>query len=112
MNAAVLKTLVECPVCFEVPRGKILACSNAHIICEPCHEKLVAAEKQCPQGNCKYDQPARRCRELEAIVENANFDLNCCNASTGCQKMVEKETMKMHELECIFRPVPCPDTVT
>ena len=110
MNADILKSLVECPVCYQVPRGKILACSNSHKICEACFNKIIAARKQCPQGNCPYDQPPRRYRELEAIVENANIDFSCSNAEDGCRVEMEKETLKKHEAECSFRKVPCPDT--
>ena len=103
MNADILKSLVECPVCFQVPRGKILACSNSHKICEACFKKIVAARKQCPQGNCPYDQPPRRYRELEAIVEKANIDFSCIYAKDGCNVEMEKEALKKHEAECAFK---------
>ena len=94
MNADILKSLVECPVCFQVPRGKILACSNSHKVCETCFDQISTSKKQCPQGNCPYDQPPRRYRELEAIVENANIDFSCSYAKDGCNVEMEKETLK------------------
>ena len=110
MNAAVLKTLVECPICFRVPRSKILACNNGHKICESCYDKIVASAKQCPQGNCQYDQTPRRCRELEAIVDNVEFDFSCSNEDAGCRMEMGKEELRKHEFECEFRQVPCPNT--
>ena len=110
MNADALKSVVECPVCFRVPRGKILTCSNSHKICEVCYQKIVASAKQCPQGNCAYDQPPRRCRELETIVENADLVLNCRRESAGCREELRRVDMIKHENICQFREVPCPNS--
>jgi len=110
MNSAALKTVLECPVCFQVPRSKIFVCSNSHKICESCYGKITAGAKQCPQGNCLYDEPPRRSRELEEIVENADLELSCSNASAGCKVDMKKDELRKHEMKCIFRQVPCPYT--
>ena len=111
MISAALKTLLECRVCFQVPRNKILICTNSHKICETCYDKITAGAKQCPQGNCPYDEPPRRNRELEAIVDNIDLELSCSKASAGCTVEMKKEALKKHEIECIYRQVPCPATI-
>ena len=105
-----ISALQACPVCFQVPRSKILSCTNAHKICESCYDKTVSSARQCPQGNCPYDEPPRRCRELEAIVDNADLELSCSNANVGCTVEMRKEGLRKHEVICTFREVPCPDT--
>ena len=110
MNSAALKTVLECPVCFQVPGSKIFVCSNSHKICESCYNKITAGAKQCPQGNCPFDEPPRRYRELENIVENADIELSCSNAGAGCKVEKKKGELREHEMKCIFRQVPCPGT--
>lgn len=105
MEAAKLKTYLECPVCLLLPRSRIFSCVNSHQICESCHSKLVGA-KQCPQGGCGFDQPPRRARVFEAMIENSNLDLNCNRP--GCDVELKKGCIEAHELKCIYRTVPCP----
>ena len=110
MNSAVLKPYLECPVCFQVPKSKIFVCRNSHKVCESCYGKITADAKQCPQGNCPYDDPPRRNRELEAIIENADIEISCSNASAGCTVEMKKEELREHEVNCIFKQVHCPGT--
>ena len=110
MNAAALQALIECPVCFQVPRNNIFACINSHRICRDCYEKIEAAKKQCPQGNCPYDKPPRRCRDLDAIVENGALNFSCNNVKVGRAVVLDKKQLEMHEKECGYRKVPCPVT--
>ena len=106
MEAAKLKSYLECPICFLLPVGKILPCVNSHQICESCFYKLTGA-KNCPQG-CEFDIPPRRARVSEAMIENSDLDQNCSNP--GCDVEMKKDGMAIHELKCIFRTVPWPNT--
>ena len=87
-----------------------MACTNAHKICESCYAKILSDSRLCPQGSCPYDEPPRRCRELEAIVDNADIELMCRNADGGCNVELKNEELEKHEGICNFRKVPCPDT--
>ena len=75
---AAIMTLLECPVCFEVPRtgaGPILGCRNGHIICQNCVEKI----EKCP--TCREKEI--RCRNIvaERYIETELKDVsfNCKN---------------------------------
>ena len=62
----------ECPICFEemLTPTKIFQCSQGHLLCETCFEKVSATSKQCPF--CKRDvvtTPIRN-RALEEAIEN------------------------------------------
>lgn len=104
MEADKLKSYLECPICFLLPKSKIFTCVNSHQICESCYDKLTGA-RNCPQG-CDYDQPPRRARVCEALIENS--DLEHCCSKPGCEVELKKSRMAAHELNCIFRTVPCP----
>ena len=43
---AKLRKLVECPVCFLLPRkGPVPCCANGHLVCSPCLAKLREENK-------------------------------------------------------------------
>ena len=72
---SVLRSLVECPICYEVPQQKkIFQCNNGHIICESCY-RLLPAAKKCPQGECPYSVPPTRNLQTEKLIESSTFDL-------------------------------------
>jgi len=104
MDAAQLKSYLECPICFLLPKGKIFSCVNSHQICESCYNKL-SGTRNCPQG-CQFDQPPHRERVCEALIENSDLELNC--SKPGCQVEMRKDHIAADELRCIFRTVPCP----
>jgi len=104
MEAGKLKSYLECPICFFLPKGKIYSCVNSHQICESCYNKLSGA-RNCPQG-CQYDQPPHRARVCEALIENSELEQNC--SKPGCEVEMKKDRIAAHELNCIFRIVPCP----
>eukprot|EP00092_Neocalanus_flemingeri_P038390 GFUD01041796.1.p1 GENE.GFUD01041796.1~~GFUD01041796.1.p1 ORF type:complete len:258 (+),score=54.16 GFUD01041796.1:73-846(+) len=112
MDASKLKTYLKCPVCLDIPRSKIFACSNGHKICESCYDKIRTTANMnamlCPNGRCKYDNPPRRNRDLEYIVENSDVKLSCSRPL--CQVEMAKDNLLKHEVECEFRTVPCPHT--
>jgi hypothetical protein len=106
MEAVKLKSYLECPICFLLPRRKIFSCVNSHQLCETCYNKLTGA-KNCPHG-CEFDNPPRRARVSEAMIENSDLDQNC--SKQGCNVEMKKGDIEVHELKCIFRTVPCPVT--
>jgi len=111
MEAAKLKALLECPVCLLLPRSNIFNCINSHRICELCYNMMakdMGGMVPCPQGGCGYDKPPRRARDLEALVENSDLEFGC--KILGCKVEMKKNKILVHEVSCIFRAVPCPQT--
>lgn len=100
-----LRSMLECPVCFELPRLKssgIYGCRNGHVLCQNCSAKV----KQCPI--CRNED--MKCRSL--VVEKllaSNFndeEFNCRN--TDCSKRMNLQALTEHELFCQHREVACP----
>ena len=80
MDRILLKLLLECPICFTIPRNKFFSCVNEHKICESCYIKLQprtrAGRRQCPQARCLYGEPLHRLRDLEVIIDKSDLGLN------------------------------------
>jgi len=84
MDRILLKSLLDCPVCFTIPRNKFFSCVNEHKICESCYIKLqprtraaqLSGRRQCPQARCLYGKPLHRLRDLEIIIEKSDLVLN------------------------------------
>ena len=84
---AAIMTLLECPVCSEVPHtgdGPILGCRNGHIICQNCVEKV----EKCP--SCRENEI--RCRNIVAEryieTELKNTPFNYKNAGCGVRLLM------------------------
>ena len=94
MNTSGLKSQLECPICFSISKLRIFLCVNGHKICEKCFNSLNTlteggrvsrkknVPKMCPQSRCDYDDPPRRNRDLEAIIEACDLPLSCSHE--GC----------------------------
>ena len=108
MDFSLMKSLLECPVCYTIPRNQsIFLCSNSHKICQTCFDLLEL--KICPQGKCEYkDEQPMRNRDLEKIIAECDIDLSCHNWREGCTVEAKKKELEEHETECDFRKVPCP----
>ena len=111
MDAAKLKTFLQCPVCQYLPPSTILSCVNRHKICESCFSKLNGeeSEKLCREGGFDYDRPPRREKDFEAIIDNSDFKLMCTRP--GCQLEMMKNQLKDYEVKCVCSLVPCPQTL-
>ena len=74
----------KCPICFEdmLTPTKIFQCSQGHLLCQTCFEKVSVTTKICPF--CKRDVvtlPIRN-RALEEAIENEaerDFSVACRN---------------------------------
>jgi len=99
--------LLQCPVCYQVPRNKIFSCSQGHKICESCLAEIMRTSLRCPMARCRYPIPPPRNLDLEDIVKNSNVKFIC--SSPQCKEEMEREELEKHEAECKFRLVPCPD---
>ena len=108
MDFSLMKSLLECPVCFTIPRDQsIFLCNNSHKICKTCFDLLEVLV--CPQGKCEYNvDNLMRNRDLEKIIAECDLELSCQNWREGCTREDKRKVLEKHETECIFRRVPCP----
>jgi len=98
---------LECPVCLDVSKGAIFKCDNGHIICLRCLRKL--AHKKCPTCRVTYTWPPERDKAAEAEVSKLNLPEECRNIVSGCKFTAHGlDIVRSHEIDCLFRPVPCP----
>ena len=60
------------------------------------------------KGNGLFDNPRRRNRDLEDIIEKSDFGLKCSKA--GCNVVLARGALLKHERQCEYRAVHCPVT--
>jgi len=93
-----LKDKVECPVCFEMPRGgPVPVCPNGHVVCETCKRD------SCP--TCRIAMGAGKSLLAGIIVENVDHK---CKFG-DCNEVFAPEDIEEHEAVCPHRTVSCPD---
>eukprot|EP00092_Neocalanus_flemingeri_P019080 GFUD01020670.1.p1 GENE.GFUD01020670.1~~GFUD01020670.1.p1 ORF type:complete len:276 (-),score=47.71 GFUD01020670.1:75-902(-) len=110
MDETQLRSHLQCPVCtFLTHNAKFFACKNGHQICEHCYDKVNSDSKKCPQGRCQYYSPPTRERVIENMISEAFMKINCQNAGRGCHVEHIREALILHEVECQYRLVPCPE---
>ena len=90
-----VRQALSCPVCYEVQRRYYL-CRNSHALCEECYDNLV--HWRCPIGRCNYDDPPRRARHLEGIIDRLGFEFECENFP--CQFRGTISELEEHEEIC------------
>ena len=88
----VLKKQLKCQVCKSGPRPDKVSrynCLYGHVICQDCESKMDP--------------------ELWTLLLNS-MQVKCINKSKGCNEVLNKEAMILHEPECIqnYRLVACP----
>ena len=59
---------LECVVCLDVPKGEVFSCTEHHILCSECKQKIVLSCPICRQ-NFKKKPPTRN-RLAEKMIEN------------------------------------------
>jgi hypothetical protein len=108
-DATVLKdieNLLECPVCLTVPRGgtPIYECSNSHIICGDCAEKIT--EQKCPTCRVIFLLDKRN-RIAEKLILKFDFEVPCIHTGQGCNHREKNSRIKAHEANCTKNHVEC-----
>ena len=84
------------------------SCSNGHILCLPCKEKILEKaleermEASCPtcKGSLGNHTSLLAARLLEGVVHECKFE--------ECDEKMLLEDLERHEKGCGFRPVRCP----
>ena len=83
---ALLRSQLECPVCFTVtPGGRIFQCANGHSLCEECKDRVGDL---CPQGRCSFGDPPVRNLAMENLIREMGFGRVCDNP--GCEEAFEE----------------------
>ena len=98
--------MIECPVCLNVPRGTrpIPICSNGHIVCHPCKDRIRQDTllTKCP--SCMVDLGNATSPIASRLVEKVRHE--CEN--DGCEEMFYLSQLESHQKVCLFRKVLCP----
>ncbi|CAL8130102.1 unnamed protein product [Orchesella dallaii] len=91
-----MEDLRECPICLEIPEKEIYQCSEGHIICSSCIEKVT----ECPQCRTNYGAKQIRCRVLEALLDKQMFQ--CKYNENGCHHLCRRSDISNHANICGF----------
>ncbi|XP_066360835.1 uncharacterized protein [Miscanthus floridulus] len=101
-GAGVLELTVEdtdaldCGVCFLPLKPPIFQCSNGHVVCSLCHDKLKATGK-CHVCGVTTDGNSR-CHAMERLAESIRF--LCSNAAYGCTARLVYHDRGGHWQQC------------
>jgi hypothetical protein len=91
-----------CPICMNPYYDcNIYQCREGHVICEPCHNKLLGIKK-CPECRIPYSDTIR-CRALEQL--SGKLVVNCPFHS--CTFIGKCWSLTSHKEQCEHRHRPC-----
>jgi hypothetical protein len=76
-------------------------CSNGHIACSSCCQKLSNLCASCSKPTGKI-----RCLAIEKLIESLH--MGCRYAEFGCRKMLKFAKKRGHETACAYAPFQCP----
>ena len=95
-----LSKILECPVCFSVPRsGPVPSCSSGHIVCPTCRQNLT----ECPM--CRRPLTDDNFNSLATVlIEKSKHK---CKYS-GCEETDVLKQLENHEKRCPERIIICP----
>ena len=101
---------LKCYICKSGPKaGKSLQwyrCLSMHQICWVCRKVKTEKIKKCSCGKAISDE---YCKMTEAILKSKSMRFMCKNEERGCQQILNEESTILHESECIYRMVKCPN---
>ena len=102
-----MRQIAECPVCLQMPLGRVYICENSHPICDDCLPKV----DKCPQGRCHYAKRRHglRDRTMEKMIANLDCEVPCHWSNEGCTFKGNVKRAKRHKKQCCFRLMKCPD---
>ena len=97
-----LSSMLECPICFNVPRDlPIHQCPAGHIICKSCRPSVTS----CPTCRRKLDDDGT------SSLAASMIDLvphKCKFSEHGCEVRDYLVELQNHEEKCVERTVKCP----
>lgn len=101
-----IKSLFECPICFDYAVPPIYQCQNGHLVCQGCSSKIT----HCPTCRVTISDPAIRNLQLDKLANT--FQFPCKYNFNGCQWKSYWFKKREHEEVCdyISYSCPCPGT--
>lgn len=97
-----IKSLFECPICFDYATPPIYQCQNGHLVCNACSIKI----NQCATCRVPISMPSIRNLQLDRLANT--FQFPCKYNFNGCQWKSYWFKKKDHEDDCEFVSYPCP----
>lgn len=91
------QSYTECPICFEILMAPIYQCSNGHVVCNQCVDKVDF----CSQCRVPLTNPKIRNVALEQICQS--LEVKCPNNLDGCEVVTMVEHLKLHMETCEYR---------
>jgi len=102
ISAEELETLLECPVCLQVPRDfPIPQCPSGHIICKSCRGRVTS----CPTCRTVLNIDLTNNVAVKMIEK---IPLKCKFSVFGCEVRKLLAELTKHEVECLERTIKCP----
>lgn len=101
-----IKSLFECPICFDYAVPPIYQCQNGHLVCQGCFTKIT----HCPTCRVPISDPSIRNLQLDRLANT--FQFPCKYNFNGCQWNSYWFKKRDHEDNCdyISYSCPCPGT--
>lgn len=97
-----IRSLFECPICFDYAVPPIYQCQNGHLVCQGCSQKIT----HCPTCRVPVAKPSIRNLQLDRLANTFQFpckyDFNGCPWKSYCYEKRE------HEERCEFISYSCP----
>lgn len=96
--------LLQCPICYEIPRENVFQCVNGHTICSTCCSRV----RECPFCKVSFwtDTPGGGARKriralaIESMLDAMTFE--CPNKKLGCQVIMKRGDIRHHlKNDCI-----------
>lgn len=97
-----IKSLFECPICFDYATPPIYQCQNGHLVCQGCSSKIT----HCPTCRVLISKPSIRNLQLDRLANT--FQFPCKYNFNGCQWKSYWFKKREHEENCDFISYSCP----
>jgi len=97
-----IKSLFECPICFDYAVPPIYQCQNGHLVCQSCSVKIT----HCPTCRVPITEPSIRNLQLDRLANT--FQFPCKYNFNGCQWRSYWFQKREHEESCEYISYSCP----
>lgn len=97
-----IKSLFECPICFDYAVPPIYQCQNGHLVCQVCSNKIT----HCPTCRVPITEPSIRNLQLDRLANT--FQFPCKYDFNGCPWKSYWFKKREHEENCDFISYSCP----
>lgn len=97
-----IKSLFECPICFDYAVPPIYQCQNGHLVCQSCSGKI----SHCPTCRVPITEPSIRNLQLDRLANT--FQFPCKYNFNGCQWKSYWFKKREHEENCDYISYSCP----